>query len=112
MTSGKHTLSSPSAVAALLLLLATVGLGTAALPVPPPEPLPIEQMRPKLTGLNFKQVEQLLGAPRRSARQILYQRYFEQWVYDAPLNLCIEFECRRGQEAQVQSVRSTAAGRP
>jgi hypothetical protein len=61
-----------------------------------------EQVR---AGLSPEQVCDLLGPPRRVARQILYQRYLEQWVYDGPVNLRVEFECRRGQQAQVQSVQ-------
>jgi len=68
-----------------------------------------EQVRP---GLSPDQVRDLLGPPQRVARQILYQRYLEQWVYDAPFDLRVEFECRRGQQPQVQSVQPLRPARP
>jgi hypothetical protein len=33
-------------------------------------------------------------------------------VYDTPLDLRVEFECRRGQEPQVQSVQRLRPVRP
>jgi hypothetical protein len=54
----------------------------------------VEKVRP---GMNFDQVRDLLGPPRRIARQVLYQRYLEQWLYESPLPLRLEFDCRRGQ---------------
>jgi hypothetical protein len=103
------------ALGAFTLFLNTTG----AMPLDPSEPattLPaaerrerIEQVRP---GLSAEQVRQLLGPPQRVARQVLYHRYFEQWVYDAPLNLRIEFECRRGQQIQVQSVQAARPVQP
>lgn len=54
----------------------------------------VERLRP---GMTTEQVRQVLGPPRRIGRQIFYQRYLEQWVYDAPLPLRLEFDCRRGQ---------------
>src|ERR1700722_5188275 len=88
-----------TAVAALLGLLATVGLAYSVLPAAPPGPPPLERFDPDRPlpeverlqrlefvrpGLTAEQVRQVLGAPKRVARQILYLRYFEQWVYDAP----------------------------
>jgi hypothetical protein len=85
-------------------------------PFDPAKPLPdderdrrLEQVRP---GLPPDQVRDLLGPPKRVARQILYQRYLEQWVYDAPFDLRVEFECRRGQQPQVQSVQPLRPTRP
>jgi hypothetical protein len=124
-----HSLSSRAAVAALLLLLAVTATSHDALLGPPPDPpapqlerfdpgklLPegersqrLDELRP---GLTREQVRHLLGAPTRIARQILYHRYFEQWLYDAPFHVRVEFECRRGQEAQILSVRETRPGRP
>ncbi len=50
-----------------------------------------------LPGMTPDQVRQVLGPPRRIGRQVLYQRYIEQWVYDTPRPLRLEFDCRRGQ---------------
>jgi hypothetical protein len=54
----------------------------------------VERLRP---GMTPEQVREALGTPRRIGRQILYQRYLEQWVYDSPRPLRLEFDCRRGQ---------------
>jgi hypothetical protein len=42
-----------------------------------------------------------MGKPRRTARQILYRRYREQWFYDAPAGAWIEFDCFKGQEPRL-----------
>jgi hypothetical protein len=123
----KQSGATPGAVAGLLLLLTVLGLGFATLAAAPPAPteLPpfdpskpppeeerrqrIAQVRPEIDA---NQVRHLLGPPPRVARQILYHRYFEQWVYDEPFHLRIEFECGHGQKPQVQSVRSTRPARP
>jgi hypothetical protein len=47
--------------------------------------------------MNPAEVRQILGPPRRIARQILYHRYLEQWLYDAPGSGRLEFDCRRGE---------------
>ncbi len=59
----------------------------------------VEKLRP---GMSLDQVRDILGPPRRIARQILYQRYLEQWVYESPLLLRLEFDCRRGQRPVLQ----------
>ncbi len=54
-------------------------------------------------GMTPAQVRAVLGPPRRVARQVLYHRYLEQWVYDAPHTLRVEFDCQRGQAARLVS---------
>lgn len=54
-------------------------------------------------GMTPEQVRRLLGAPKRVARQILYRRYREQWIYDAPISIRLTFECRRGRKPQLLS---------
>jgi hypothetical protein len=49
------------------------------------------------SGLTAAQVRLRLGPPHRVARQLLYHRYLEQWLYNAPTPIRLEFECRRGQ---------------
>jgi hypothetical protein len=51
------------------------------------------------------EAEDLLGKPRHVARQILYGRYLEQWTYDDPIPVRIEFDWRKGQEKQIQTVQ-------
>jgi hypothetical protein len=48
-----------------------------------------------------EEVRRKLGAPRRTARQVLYNRYLEQWVYDRPARVHLEFDCPRGQPAEL-----------
>jgi hypothetical protein len=67
----------------------------------------VERLRP---GMTIQQVRDLLGDPRRIARQVLYQRYLEQWVYESPLPLRLEFDCRRGQPPALLPL--PAAGAP
>jgi hypothetical protein len=51
------------------------------------------------------EAEDLLGKPKQIARQILYGRYLEQWTYEDPLPVRIEFDWRKGQEKQIQTVQ-------
>ncbi|HTU22399.1 MAG TPA: hypothetical protein VMG10_30445 [Gemmataceae bacterium] len=55
-------------------------------------------------GMTPEQVRELVGAPDRVARQILYRRYREQWIYNAPLPTRLTFECPRGQKPQLLSL--------
>lgn len=57
-------------------------------------------------GMTPGEVRTLLGEPRRVARQILYHRYLEQWVYDAPASIRVEFDCPGGQPARLVSATS------
>ncbi len=63
-------------------------------------------------GMPPAEVRRLLGPPDRIARQILYRRYLEQWIYDAPLALRIGFDCLPGQDPQVQTVQPTTPDKP
>ena len=58
------------------------------------------------------QVRKLLGTPARVSRQILAQRYLEQWVYDAPHRLRVEFDCVRGRQPRLIAVRPLADPAP
>jgi hypothetical protein len=60
-------------------------------------------------GMKPAEVLQLLGKPKHIGRQILYRRYLEQWVYDHPAPLWIDFECVKGQEAHVVTVHPAPA---
>jgi hypothetical protein len=52
-------------------------------------------------GMSPEKVRQLVGAPKRIARQILYHRHREQWIYDGPLPIRLTFECPRGQKPRL-----------
>jgi hypothetical protein len=104
-----------SSVPALLALAAVLGLGTAFArndrlegPIPAAgelTPAQRQALRDKLQrGIPFDRVRDLLGAPHRVARQVLFHRYLEQWVYGPPYDFRIEFDCLRGQKAQLLRV--------
>jgi hypothetical protein len=65
----------------------------------------------KTKTLTQPRVLDLLGKPDRKARQILYRRYMEQWVYDAPVGLCVEFEVTPGRDGRVVSVYPLSGGK-
>lgn len=54
-------------------------------------------------GQTPTEVRALVGPPSRIARQILFRRHLEQWVYDDP-PLRVEFDCPRGEEPLVRAV--------
>ena len=68
-------------------------------PEPPPDPTRLAK------GMSQAEVRQLLGPPKHIARQILYRRYLEQWVYGGPNAVRIEFDCVRGKEPQILNVQ-------
>jgi hypothetical protein len=110
------------AVSALLVLLTTLSLSArppqADTPSPfdPDRPLTdlerAERLRRIQPGLSPDQVRQLLGPPGRTARQVLYHRAREQWLYDAPFSARLEFEYMRGQEPHLLSVQPVAPAKP
>jgi hypothetical protein len=58
----------------------------------------------KEKNLSPQRVRELLGPPQRKSRQVLYKRHIEQWFYDPPLGLCVEFDCVLGQKPRLLSV--------
>jgi hypothetical protein len=71
------------------------------------DPTPEERAQniPKIKrGLPATEVRNLLGKPDRIARQILFRRHLEQWIYDNPINARVEIVYSPGEEAQVQAV--------
>ena len=107
--------------AVLVLAIATLSLAARE---PPPDVLPSFDPDKPLTdaersdrlkrvqpGLSPDQVRHLLGPPGRSARQILYHRAREQWLYDAPFAVRLEFEYVRGQEPHLLGVQPVG-GKP
>ncbi|HEX5269136.1 MAG TPA: hypothetical protein VFW33_01550, partial [Gemmataceae bacterium] len=95
-----------SAVLAAVLL---AGDGPPA--VPAREPAPVEAGKPR-PGMTQDEVRQRLGPPKRTARQILYRRYLEQWVYEGANPVRIEFDCVRGKEPQILTVQPLSPPRP
>jgi hypothetical protein len=50
-------------------------------------------------------VTEVLGPPERIARQVLYRRYREQWLYDAPVPLVAVFDVATGDTPRILTVR-------
>jgi hypothetical protein len=67
-------------------------------------------LAPIRIGMSPAEVRKLVGPPTHVARQILYRRYLEQWIYDDDPATWIEFDCRRGSEPTVTGVRVGAGG--
>src|SRR5262249_46742368 len=63
-------------------------------------------------GMTQAAVQRVRGPPKRVARQILYRRHLEQWVYDGPNAVRIEFDCVRGKEPQILTVPPLPPPRP
>src|SRR5690242_7680636 len=95
-----RTLLLSAALAAALCAAGDRPAARADEPGPRP-PAEVDQLRP---GMSQDEVRRLLGPPRQTARQILYRRYLEQWVYDGPNAVRIEFDCVRGKEPQILTV--------
>ena len=60
-------------------------------------------------GMTPEQVRRQVGPPKRIARQILYHRHLEQWIYDAPTSARLQFDCPRGQKPLLLWVLPPAA---
>jgi hypothetical protein len=95
-------------------LLAALGLGFVSAAeekqVPPNPAAALAKVAP---GQNPEQVRETLGVgPHRIARQLLYHRYREQWTYDQPYFVRLEFDCPRGQKPQLISIQKLAPGQP
>jgi hypothetical protein len=63
-------------------------------------------------GMTPKQVREMLDEPTRISRQILHRRQLEQWYYDKPIPLWIEFNCVKGQEPYVLTVQGIGPAKP
>jgi hypothetical protein len=72
---------------------------------------PVQALRQVRAGMTPKEVRNLVGRPARIARQILYRRYLEQWSYDNPRLVWIEFNCVKGQEPYVLAVHRPREGK-
>jgi hypothetical protein len=100
-------------LAILFLILGLPGL-SMSLPVPAAAEPAANDEDPRRTSflhifrqdkdLSPGKVIELLGRPQRKSRQILYRRHIEQWTYDPPLGLCVEFNCILGQKPRLLNV--------
>jgi hypothetical protein len=53
-----------------------------------------------------EEVRRLLGPPGRISWQVLYRHQIEQWIYEDPAPLRINFDCAKGLEPQLVNVHS------
>ena len=60
-------------------------------------------------GMTSAEVLKVIGKPARMSRQILYRRYREQWFYNDPPGVRIDFDCFKGQDARVIAVHEKGA---
>ena len=77
-----------------------------------PQPSPAVEVTGLTPGMTQVEVRRRLGKPQQTARQILYRRYLEQWVYGPPHHLLIEFTCYRGQPPQIHTVHRLPSPSP
>ena len=85
-------------LAAGLLALSAAAEISAPATLFPSAPPPLNRL---MRGQTAEQVRKLLGRPNRVSRQILSDRHREQWGYDRPQPVRLEFECLRGQKARL-----------
>jgi hypothetical protein len=57
-------------------------------------------------------VRDILGAPQRVSRQVIYRRCLEQWIYHHPLPLCVTWSIPHGARPTVYSVRPLSIEKP
>jgi hypothetical protein len=102
----------------------TISLAVLLLVPPPPArtlepaaetavvvPAPLDRVR---RGMTATEVRQLLGAPKRITREVVFRRHVEQWVYDMPAPCRVELLVERGEEGVVRNlrIRPRSPGRP
>jgi hypothetical protein len=86
-------------------LLPSLILGVILTQPAPPDPT---LLRP---GMTAAEVVNLLGQPKRVARQIIYKRCLEQWLYDSP-PVRIDFDSVQGRHSQILTVHPIRPARP
>jgi hypothetical protein len=76
----------------------TVAILLSLAPAAPPTDVPITR------GQSPAEVRARLGPPLRVSRQLLLGRHIEQWAYDEPRPLRVEFNSVRGEEPYVCAI--------
>jgi hypothetical protein len=72
---------------------------------PPPD---LAQLR---QGMTAAEVRALLGPPKRVGRQVVHKRCLEQWVYETPFAVRIDFDWVQGRPSQILTVHSISPPR-
>jgi hypothetical protein len=81
-------------------------LALGVIPAAPRTDIPVAR------GQSPAEVRARLGPPLRVSRQILFGRHLEQWVYEEPKPLRIEFNCVRGEDPYVCAILQLSPARP
>ncbi len=97
----------PLAWLVVLALVQPADPGPAPLPR---KPLTVAECQP-LQRLTLDQVRDRLGPPHHVSRQILRHRYLEQWTYEHPWRIRVEFDYR-GPQPQLLTVQPLDLPRP
>jgi hypothetical protein len=84
----------------LLLLLA----GGLTLFAWPQDPVKSGRFKDVQRGMSAQQVRDILGPPMQTGRQVFYQGYLEQWLYERPERGRIDLLYRLGKEPLVQDI--------
>jgi len=99
--SSRSRVAARRALPSILILLATL---TA--PAAPSADVPVAR------GQSPADVRARLGPPVRVSRQVLFGRHVEQWVYQEPRPLRVEFNCVRGEDPYVCAILQLLPARP
>jgi hypothetical protein len=67
---------------------------------------------PVRRGWTPAEVRGRLGPPTHVSRQILFGRHLEQWAYDDPRPMRVEFNCVRGEEPYVCGILQLSPDAP
>jgi hypothetical protein len=60
-------------------------------------------------AMTQEEVVRLLGQPKRVSWQILYRHQIEQWAYEDPAAVRIDFDCVKGQDPRFLRVHSLSS---
>ncbi len=60
-------------------------------------------------AMTQEEVLRLLGQPNRVSWQILYRHQIEQWAYENPAAIRIDFDCVKGHDPKLLSVHSLSS---
>jgi hypothetical protein len=97
----RRSLRAALLVAAAILFLSSFGFRISHFGLSAEKTDPSRTFVTLKHGMTPKEVGERLGPPKRIARQILYHRYLEQWIYDQPNPGRIQFDCPRGRQPQM-----------
>jgi hypothetical protein len=88
-------------LASLLFPLLLAGVLSGAQVADPAPPGSIDQLR---VGMSARQARDHVGSPATTTRQVFYQGYLEQWIYERPEAFRLDVLYRQGRPPQVQAI--------